>query len=1254
MSFHSLCSTVQRTFASSSVRRNSPQGFARLFGGSVLLAFTALTSLAQSTAKPHLQPNFGKVPLSFEANRGQVDARVQFLSRGPGYALFLTPGEAVLELHKGKLADVNSTLRMKLQGANASASATGKEVLPGTANYFFGSDPKKWQTAIDTFKRVQYTAVYPGIDLVYYGNQRELEYDFVVAPHADPSQIALSFTGAAPKIDKTGDLVLAANTGETRFHKPVVYQLDGDRKTSVDARYDIAGGKVTFALGTYDHSKELVIDPILSYLTYLGGSFDDTLNGIAIDASGSAYVVGTTTSANFPLKNAYTGALPGGTNGNRSMFVTKFNTTGTALVYSTYLGGTGNTYGTGIAVDTGGNAYVVGTLDTDGYPITAGAFQTLCGANYVVPAGSPVGVRANGCTGAGQGDNSGVVTKINATGTALVYSTYLSGNNYNSVNAVAVNAAGEAYVVGVTNSFCSQPPYNANGTGYQPYDCFPTTAGAAQVGVVASSGGGVRNFSFFTKLDAAGANILYSSLLGPNNINQQSITNALAVAVDPAGMAYIGGYTSNNLLTTPGSYQPSIGQQAGGHAFVAKFDPTAAKLVYSTFLTPAVVAGGNGDQVNSIAADAAGNAYLAGNTSSCGFPTTPGVYQPQASFPPGSASSCNAGFVSKLNPTGSALVWSTFVGNNSGPNVNNSTFLTGLALASDGSVYVAGSESGYGIQTVNPVIPQSQTATVGYVAHIDATASTLLFATTIGGTVACSELATGLAVDPTGNMYVAGVANGCTTLPTTPGAFQATGSNPGANVNDGWVAKIAPTINTTTTLAVSPIAPTFGQAVTLTATVAGVTGNAKPTGPVTFLNGSTTLGTGTLNASGVATFTTSTLAPNTYSLTATYSGDPSFSASASTAQTLSIAAPATTTALTLTPATATLGQTVTLSAKVTPASGTTIPTGTVTFKNGATVLSAVAVDATGTATFATSTLGVGTYTITALYSGDATFATSTSAAQTLTITTVGSTTALTVSPTTALIGQAITFTAKASPGSGTKIPTGTIAFNNGTTTLSTVPVDATGSATFTSSTLAVGTYTVTAVYSGDTTYSASTSTSATLAITAPVPNFSVSFNPTSSTVMSGQIATTTLTVTPINGFTGAVTLSCTNLPAHTLCTFAPPGLTVASGPVSSTLTITTGSSLGGALRNAPLDKWPGTGSAVFLALLAWTSLRTRKVSKRLQRLLLVFVMLGAATAGLVGCGSSTSSATPAGAYSVNVTVAAGATTHTGVYTLTVQ
>src|SRR5882762_7564910 len=422
-----------------------------------MLAFTFLAAFALPAAAAtdaRLCESYGKLPLHFEANRGQTHKDVRFLSRAPGYSLYLTAGEAVMVLSKPiadakrdargtpERGDVQTpvkavALHMRLVGAASKPSVSGLDELTGKANYFIGKDPKKWRTNVPTYAKVQYENIYPGIDLVYYGNQRQLEYDFVVAPGADPKKIVLGFKGADRlEIDAQGELVLHAAGGDIRQHKPIIYQeIDG-------VRYDIAGGyvrkgasRVGFEVAAYDTNRPLVIDPMLSYSTYVGGSGNDVGRGIAVDAEGSAYIVGVTDSIDFPTTP---GALqPQVVSGGNHLFVTKLNPTGSALVYSTYLGGSNpNDRPFSIAVDANGSAYLTGSTFSADFPATAGAFQPT----FEGPSGT----------------TDAFVTKLDPTGSALVYSTYLGGSavpdSFDRGTGIAVDVAGNAYVAGATTS----------------------------------------------------------------------------------------------------------------------------------------------------------------------------------------------------------------------------------------------------------------------------------------------------------------------------------------------------------------------------------------------------------------------------------------------------------------------------------------------------------------------------------------------------------------------------------------------------------------------------------------------------------------------------------------------------------------------------------------------------------------------------------------------------------------------------------
>src|SRR6266566_4045402 len=447
------------------------------------------------------------LPMQFEPNAGQTDEPVLFLSRGRGYTLFLTPTQAVLSLcatvgssandnpnrqhrrRSGENKIAQAELRMTLLGANAQPRVEGLDQLPGTVNYFVGNDPSQWRSAIPTFAKVKYHQVYPGVDLVYYGNQRQVEYDFLVGAHADPARIAIDFAGAERlEIDGQGDLVAELAGGTVRWHKPVAYQQTEGERQEIAAKFVLNNRReVGFELGAYDASRPLIIDPQLVYATYLGGSGSDYIGGIAVNGSGNVYVVGDTTSLNFPR----TKTIAANPNGLSHVFVTKFNPSGSGLVYSTYIAGTSNdfaagidnfggglTYAGGIAIDTNGNAFITGATASPNFPTTSGAFQA----------------------GNNGGFSDAFVTKLGPFGTNLVYSTYLGGAGQDSGNAIAVDKSGNAYMAGATYSLGSGNPK------------FPATSGAYQ----ANNNGG--SDAFITKFDTNGAVVYCTFLGGPPSV----------------------------------------------------------------------------------------------------------------------------------------------------------------------------------------------------------------------------------------------------------------------------------------------------------------------------------------------------------------------------------------------------------------------------------------------------------------------------------------------------------------------------------------------------------------------------------------------------------------------------------------------------------------------------------------------------------------------------------------------------------------
>ena len=711
-----------------------------------------------------LVANYGKLPLSFEENHGQTDPSAKFLARGRGYALFLTGDEAVLALRKSSVVSSQSSvaghslppllsgrmpekpktatdngprttdavLHMRLVGANASAAVTGAEELPGKSNYFIGNDPKKWRTNVPNYAKVEYKEIYPGVDLVYYGNQQQLEYDFVLAPGADPSVVTLEVAadglrpskgerGSSLQIATDGDVVVKAKGGEVRFGKPLVYQpaighgqrtTDNGERTIVEGHYILtASNQVRFALGPYDHTRPLVIDPALVYSTYLGGSGNDQALGIAVDSSGNAYVTGSTNSPNFPTADAYQGTL--GAEGAINAFVAKVSAGGNGLAYSTYLGGNSEDVGNGIAVDSSGNAYVAGYTYSADFPTTSGAFQ----ASY-------------------QGSSDIFVTKLNATGNGLVYSTYLGGSGSNLYPSIAVDSSGDAYVAGTTTS-----------------TNFPTTANAFQT----SNGGGYN--VFVAKVNAEGTGLVYSTYLGGSSNDLYP-----SIAVDSSGYAYVTGETqSSNFPVTSGVFQGTI--NGSQDAFVTKLSLDGTGLVYSTFLGAAAAGFG-------IAVDSSGQAYVNGIISSKTFPATSGAFQTAI------AGSSNA-FVAKVSADGTTLVYFTYLGGNS----NDIGY--GIAVDPSGDAYVTGATNSTNFPTTANA-PQSSNAggEDAFVAELNPSGSALVYSTYLGGSG--DDWGIGVALDASQNAYVAGYTNS-TNFPTA-NALQ--GSWGGGN--DAFVAELAP------------------------------------------------------------------------------------------------------------------------------------------------------------------------------------------------------------------------------------------------------------------------------------------------------------------------------------------------------------------------------------------------------------------------------------------------------------------------------
>ena len=666
---------------------------------SLALLLALLTCLTGSVVVEASPPTaYGKLPLSFEANHGQTDPSVRFVARSTGYQLFLAQDEAVLVLRRpGALT--TDTLRMTLIDA-ASARPDGVDRLAGSVNYLLGNDPAKWRTEIPLYAKVLTRGVYPGIDLVYYGNQRQLEYDFLVAPGADPAAIRLAFQGLATPagqralaLDPSGDLTLRVRGGDVVLKRPVAYQHDanGQRKP-VDVAFALvpapnAAGTwhVGFKVGVYDRQRPLVIDPVLSYATYLGGGDVDSGMAIAV-LNGEAYVTGYTESLNFP------GTAAQGNQPLRDAFVAKLNASGSALVYATYLGGDGADAGMGIAVDSSGQAYVTGFTESTNFP--------------TVPVTPLFG---------NQGGRDAFVTKLNAAGNGFVYSTYLGGGADDTGLGIAVDTAGNAYVTGWTDS-----------------TDFPTTASAFQTDQPDRD-------AFVTKINSTGTALVYSTYLGGSGIDEGQ-----AIAVDATGLAYVtGDTTSTNLPTTANTRTPGGGQDA----FVAKLDPGASGAASRLFLT--YFGGSGADAGRGIAVDSLGFIHIAGVTSSTNLPTKIPF---QGSYGGGASDA----FVAKLNAAGTGpntvLMYASYLGGSGDDaghaialDTEDQAFITGFTTSGNFPMFHAMDTSLGG--TKDAFVAKFDPAEIG--------APSLRYSTYLGGSG--EDEGYGIAVDASGSAYVVGL-----------------------------------------------------------------------------------------------------------------------------------------------------------------------------------------------------------------------------------------------------------------------------------------------------------------------------------------------------------------------------------------------------------------------------------------------------------------------------------------------------------------
>jgi hypothetical protein len=668
-----------------------------------ILSFVALLGGAGPASPDPLE--YSKRPLVFEENRPGA----RYLARGEGYGVFLSPGEATLALRGPERRVRALSLRWTGAGASRAAAMAAEGLLPAKAHSFRGNDPKGWLHS-PLFSRVRYRGVYPGIDLVFYGRQRQLEYDFVLAPGADPDAIRLGLEGAERlEIDPAGDLVLALGDGEVRFRRPVSYQeVDGVRR-EVESRFRLLpergqGREVGFEVGAYDRSRTLVIDPVLVYSTYLGGHDEEGSRSVALDAAGNVYVAGYTVTNEPPNDFPVTPGAFQTAGSWYDPFIAKFDRSG-ALVYSTLLGGESDDGLGGIEVDRTGNVYVTGHTDSPDFPLVSSLQPAP--RDYVPDA---------------------FVAKLSADGSELLFSTTLGGSDGDWGTDIGMDARGALYVTGWTDSADFPQP------GFPPLPPGHRTSSSDV---------------FVVKLAPGGAGLVYSRVVGGEHVEFGE-----RIAVDEAGRVHVTGFTGSARFPVVNSAQPAWGGDYD--AFALKLD-SAGSVVYSTYL------GGSGtDTGHGIALDAAGNAYVTGETLSDGFPVR------SALQPVRRGSRDN--FVAKLSPAG-ALVYSTYLGG-----VHDDQ---ALAIAADraGSVYVTGVTSSSDYPLVDPLqagcAPNNPPDVRfrrpdAFVTRISASGSAILFSTCLGGSEGDGGQA--IALHPSGDVVVTGV-TGSPDFPVTRPVF---------------------------------------------------------------------------------------------------------------------------------------------------------------------------------------------------------------------------------------------------------------------------------------------------------------------------------------------------------------------------------------------------------------------------------------------------------------------------------------------------
>jgi hypothetical protein len=726
-------------------------------------------SVERSSQSVKLVSSIINLPLSFEPNTGQADARFSFISRGHGYSLLTSGDTATLSLCVAG-SDHNPTARLKTKrcsaaafqmhflGANASASAVGEQELSGKSNYFRGNNPTRWRTNVPHFKRARYADVYPGIDVVYYGNRQKLEYDLLVNPGAKPQEInfAIDVVGeerrlAPADIQKDGALEVVTTSGTILLQPPLAYQEDNGETKIVAIHYSKKGpNRIGFEIGAYDRTKSLIIDPVLTYSGFIGGSSDDFGYAVAVDVAGNLYVTGGTTSPDFPVttgvaQTSYAGADSNTQGVQGDVFVIKIDPAGEQLLYSTYLGGTADDNAYAISVDSAGNAYLAGATNSADFPVTQGVVQTTFGG----------------------GPNDAFVAKLNPAGSALVYSTYL-GTAIGGERGfgIASDLAGDAYVTG------------------DAAPDFPVTTGSFRGGV---------NDAQLTELNPSGTSRIFSRFFGGNGLDE-----GYAIAVDAAGnISITGATTSTDLPVTGNAAQANL---AGGRdAFVAQFDRTGS-LIYCSYI------GGTADELGTslgaVALDRTGRIYVTGSTASADYPTTASAFQTTY------AGGISDVFVTAIDPLKqNSVVYSTLLGGSAEDDFGQ--FARGITVDIAQNAVITGNTTSANFPTLRAVQSTGGGGEDAFVSKLNATGSALIFSTYLGGVQ--NEYGAGVITDKTGNTYVTGQTGSADFPSSSP--VQASLNGP----TDTFIVKLGADFNLSSSPASASI--TAGQTATFNVTV---------------------------------------------------------------------------------------------------------------------------------------------------------------------------------------------------------------------------------------------------------------------------------------------------------------------------------------------------------------------------------------------------------------------------------------------------